>query len=200
MLHTQHHITAPKMSVTTVSLQAKAFYLPFYTYAYKLQEFLPGPSILCITKTPLLLLSYEGQHCRSSFLLCMVSDNYVFCRHQPLFASRYINTEIKPCKNQLREILPSKSALQNPLIQQVFSPQLPNLLWESAASHARPGSWAAAKKAFPSPPSYPIHTYVNTLSDRISQRRPDEPLSLCKLFSCRLHIFVCRSKSVANWT
>ena len=198
-LHTQHHVTAQKTSLATVPLQAQAFSLPFYAYAYKLQEFPPCPGILCITKTPLLPLSREGQHYRSSFLLCLISDNDVFCRLRPLFTSRYINTEIKPRRNQLGEILPSKSGLQDPLIQQVFSLQLPNLLWESAASHSLPGSWAAAKKAFPSPPSYPMHTYVSTSSDRISQLKPAEPLSLFKLFSCRLRTpSLVRSKSVVN--
>lgn len=59
VLHTQHHVAAQKTSLSVVPLQAQAFSLPFYTYAYKLQEFPPCLSILCITKTPLPPLSQE---------------------------------------------------------------------------------------------------------------------------------------------
>lgn len=182
------------MSLTTVPLKTQAFSYLSTRILTNFWNFRFAPP-----SSKHLPLSQEGQHCRSSFLLCMISDNDVICRLRPLFASRHINTETKPCRNQLREILPSKLGLQDLLIQRVFSPQLPNILWKSAASHAFPGSWAAAKEAFPSPPSYATHTQVSTLLDQLLQLKLAEPLSLCKLFSCRLHAsWFVQSKSVVN--
>lgn len=117
----------------------------------------------------------------------------------PFLSSKLLNSETKPCRNQLRQTLPSESSLHDLLLRQVFIRQLPNLLAESAASHALPGRWTIAKKALPSPPSYHMHTHVIILD--LAAEAGTSPQPPCKLFSCRLctSSFVW-SKSVVNRT
>lgn len=77
-----------KAAVKTTSHSTGIFFA-FLHLCLNPQEFGPGPGTPCMAQTAPLPLSLEGQHCRSSFLLCMMSDNDALHRLWLFFAPKH---------------------------------------------------------------------------------------------------------------
>jgi len=115
------------------------------------------PPILCITKTPLLPLSQEGHHCRSSFLLCMISNNDVFCRLQLFFASRQIILRSSPA--EISSNFAQRVRLEGPTKPSSFQPSATKLaLGVSCLSHS-PWKLGCCQKGLSQPTQLP-HAHV----------------------------------------